>query len=53
MIISEQQIFELIKWCRGYKNICSQLGWDDHKSEICLLLNKINQQQSEELKEIK
>ncbi len=53
MKISEKQIMRLMEIARRYHNICGQMNWNDHQKETADLLRQINNQQSEELKEVK
>jgi hypothetical protein len=53
MIITDKQVWRLIKQCWRYANVCKQMEWNDHLEECNLLLNEIEDQQYEKLKEVK
>lgn len=53
MIISEKQILKLIEICRLYWVVSDKNNWEYH-TEVCeSLLREIQEQQSEELHDIK
>ena len=52
MIINEKQIMLLMRICRRYSDVCEQMDWEDHLIECIKLNQEIEEQQSEELREI-
>lgn len=49
MVISEKQIIQLITMVQNYIFVCKQMDWHDLANDSRILLQKIRDQQSEEL----
>lgn len=52
MKISEKQVLRLLRICRRYASVCGQMDWKDRQEECKELHREIENQQSDELKEL-